>query len=85
MDKKLTLSLNQRVIEKAKKYAKQHGTSLSRMIEAYFESLTSQKKDASDMETTPLVLVESLSGVIQLPTDYDYKKARTKYLNEKYK
>ena len=35
MDKKLTLSLNQRVIEKAKKYAKLHSTSLSRMIETY--------------------------------------------------
>ena len=83
MDKKLTLSLNQRVIEKAKNYAKQHRTSLSRMIEAYFESLTSQQKDMTKIETTPLV--ESLSGVIQLPEDFDYKEARTKYLNEKHK
>ena len=83
MDKKLTLSLNQRVIEKAKIYARQNRTSLSRMIEAYFDSLTSQQKDGTEIETTPLV--ESLSGVIQLPEDVDYKKARTKYLNEKYK
>jgi hypothetical protein len=83
MDKKLTLSLNQRVIEKAKNYAKQHGTSLSRMIEAYFESLTSHQKDKTEIETT--TLVESLSGVIQLPEDFDYKGARTKYLNEKHK
>ena len=83
MDKKLTLSLNQRVIEKAKNYAKQHGTSLSRMIEAYFESLTSQQNDTTEFETTPLV--ESLSGVIQLPESFDYKEARTKYLNEKHK
>jgi hypothetical protein len=83
MDKKLTLSLNQRVIEKAKNYAKQHRTSLSRMIEVYFEALTSQQKDMTEIETTPLV--ESLSGVIQLPEDFDYKEARTKYLNEKHK
>jgi hypothetical protein len=83
MDKKLTLSLNQRVIEKAKNYAKLHKTSLSRMIEAYFESLTSQQKDMTEVETTPLV--ESLSGVIQLPEDFDYKEARTKYINEKHK
>ena len=83
MDKKLTLSLNQRVIEKAKNYAKQHRTSLSRLIEAYFESLTSQQKDITDIETTPLV--ESLLGVIQLPEDFNYKEARTMYLNEKHK
>ena len=83
MDKKLTLSLNQGVIEKAKNYAKQNRTSLSRMIEAYFESLTSQEKDVTEIETTPLV--ESLSGVIQLPEDFDYNKIRTKYLKEKHK
>lgn len=83
MDKKLTLSLNHRVIEKAKKYAKLHSTSLSRMIESYFESLTSQQKDNVEVDITPLV--ESLCGVIQLPDDFDYKEARTKYLKEKHK
>jgi hypothetical protein len=83
MDKKLTLSLNQRVIEKAKRYAKQHRTSLSRMIEAYFDSLTSQQKDSAEVETTPLV--ESLCGVIQLPEDFNYRESRTKYLNKKHK
>lgn len=83
MDKKLTLSLNEHVIEKAKKYAKNHKTSLSKMIEAYFESLTSQKKNRTEMEITPLV--ESLSGIIDLPEDFDYKNSRTRYLNEKHK
>ena len=83
MDKKLTLSLNHQVIEKAKHYAKQHRTSLSRMIEAYFESLTSHQKDPSETDTTPLV--ESLCGVIQLPEDFDYKEARAKHLNDKHK
>ena len=83
MDKKLTLSLNQRVIEKAKNYAKLHRTSLSRMIEAYFDSLTGNQEGDTEISTTPLV--ESLCGVIQLPKDFDYKKARAKYLNEKHK
>ena len=83
MDKKLTLSLNKRVIEKAKKYAKQHSTSLSRMIETYFDSLTSQQNDSDEIETTPLV--KSLCGVIELPEDFNYKEARAKYLNEKHK
>ena len=82
MDKKLTLSLNQSVIKKAKAYAKEHNTSLSKMIEAYFDSLTSENVEES-LETTPLV--ESLCGVIDLPDGFDYKKAKAEYLLEKYK
>lgn len=83
MDKKLTLSLNQEVIEKAKKYAKRHRTSLSRLIEAYFNSLTGDQEDENDIKTTPLV--DSLRGVIELPKDFDYKKERAKLLIEKHK
>ncbi len=83
MDKKLTLSLDKHVIEKAKEYAQQHSTSLSKMIEAYFDSLTSTSHDHSEVTTTPLV--DSLSGVIQLPENFDFKASRTKYLNEKHK
>jgi hypothetical protein len=81
METKLTLRLNDRVIEKAKIYAKKHKISLSKMIEAYLDSLTRTKKQKIDI--TPLV--ESLSGVIELPSDYDYKDDYTEYLIEKYK
>jgi len=83
MDKKLTLSINQSVIEKAKKYAKENQTSLSKMIEAYFDSLTNDGKVDTEIESTPLV--ESLCGVMELPEDYNYKKAKTQYLIEKHK
>jgi len=83
MDKKLTLSLNQRIIEKAKAYAKENKTSLSKMIEAYFKSLTTEEVSKSDIPITPLV--ESLCGVIDLPVDFDYKESKGKYLLEKYK
>jgi hypothetical protein len=83
MDKKLTLSLDQGVIEKAKRYAKRNKTSLSKMIESYFASLTSQDPSGCEIEITQLV--ESLTGVIQLPDGFDYKKARAKHLSEKYK
>ena len=82
MDKKLTLSLNQRVIEKAKKYARLHQTSLSKMIEAYFDSLTTKGEEDLSIKTTPLV--ESLCGVIELPKDFDYKKERAMYISEKH-
>ena len=53
------------------------------MIEAYLDSLTREKKSNSETVITPLV--ESLSGVIDLPADYDYKHEYADYLIEKYK
>jgi len=81
MDKKLTLSLNQQIIDKAKKYAKSNGTSLSKMIESYFQTLTSEIEEEDDIQISPLV--ESLCGVGELPENFDYKKARSKYLDKK--
>ncbi len=83
METKLTLRLNDRVIKRAKIYARYHRISLSKMIESYLDSVTSEKESDKKAAITPLV--ESLSGVIDLPTDYDYKKEYTDYLIEKYK
>ena len=81
MDAKLTLSVDKNIIEKAKKYAKMHKVSLSWLIESYLALLTQQRKN--DIELTPLV--ESLSGVISLEVDFDYKKEYTDFLVDKYK
>lgn len=81
MDKKLTLSLNEEVIEKAKIYARNHQISLSKLIESYLSSLIENKTE--DIEITPLV--ESLSGVVEIPQDFDYKDDYSDYLIEKYK
>ena len=81
MDKKLTLNLDDSIIEKAKQYAKLNNISLSKLIEAYLKSLTKRKSSAT--EITPLV--ESLSGVISLDKDVDVKDAYTDYLIEKSK
>ena len=83
METKLTLRLNDSVIERAKTYAKSQKISLSKMIESYLDSLTREKEDNNKISITPLV--ESLSGVIDLPPDFDYKKEYGDYLTEKYK
>ena len=70
-------------MSKQKKYAKQNGTSLSKMIESYFQSITSNLEDEKDIKITPLV--ESLCGVGKLPDGFDYKKSRIKYLENKTK
>jgi len=81
MNTKLTLRLNDSVIERAKIYARSHKISLSKMIESYLDSVTKPK--GKEISITPLV--ESLSGVIDLPSDFDYKKEYGDYLEEKYK
>lgn len=81
MDKKLTLSLDQGIIEKAKVYAKSNNTSLSKLIESYLAALTAKTKGKPKISP----LVESLSGVIDLPTYFDEKEAYSEYLKEKYK
>jgi hypothetical protein len=81
METKLTLRLDKKVIASAKNYAQKHKISLSKMVESYLDSVTKSKSNG--IEITPLV--ESLSGVVKLPKDFDFKKEYTDYLSEKYK
>ena len=81
MDNKLTLNVDKNVIEQAKEYAKSHQISLSRLVESYLASLVEKK----DRETEITPLVKSLSGVIELDKDFDYKESYTDFLMEKYK
>jgi hypothetical protein len=78
---KLTLNVDNLIIEQAKKYAKFHKISLSRLIESYLSSLLINKD--KDIEITPLV--RSLSGVVKLEDDFNYKESYTDYLIDKYK
>jgi hypothetical protein len=83
MDAKLTLKLNQEIIEKAKIYASQKKVSLSRIIENYLNSLTSDAKNDRSIEISPFV--KSLSSGKKIPTDLDYKKEYSAHLMNKYK
>lgn len=79
MDTKLTLKLDNSVIEQAKTYAKNKNTSLSKLVESYLGLLVDPQ---NIQEVTPLV--KSLSGVIELPKNLDYKKEYKKHLTNKY-
>lgn len=81
MDTKLTLKLDQNIIEKAKGYAKLHGTSLSKIIENYLLKITNDNQEKDKI--TPLV--KSLSGIIDLPKDFDHKNGYSDFLVNKYK
>lgn len=82
MDAKLTLKLNKAVIENAKFYATKKQLSLSRLIENYLNSLTTDLKKEHEIEISPFV--KSLSTDLQIPADLDYKKEYGDYLAKKY-
>ncbi len=81
MNTKLTLKLDKSAIERAKLYAKSRHTSLSALVENYFKSLA-EEKQPTEMELSPIV--QELSGIIELPKDFDLKEDYTEYLIEKY-
>ena len=78
---KLKLKLEKEIIEK-RNIMRLKKLSLSRIIENYLNSLTSDKTN-NDIQISPFV--KSLSSGIKIPADYDYKKDRAEYLEQKYK
>lgn len=82
MDTKLTLKLNQEIIEKAKIYASDRKMSLSRIVESYLQSLTSESKD-TEFDISPFV--RSIATGTKIPVDLDYKKEYSEHLMRKYK
>ena len=81
MNTKLTLTIEQTIIKKAKKYAKQKGRSLSDIIENYLKVITKEEVE-TDIEIAPIT--KSLRGSFKAPADFDYKKELSKVLSEKY-
>jgi hypothetical protein len=70
MTTKLTLTLDDAVIRKAKRYARAKGRSVSELVESYFKSITGTEGNQSE-ELTPTV--KSLLGSFKAPKDFDYK------------
>lgn len=83
MDTKLTLKLDKDIIEKAKAYASDQQVSLSKLIENYLNSLTSNAPKGEEITISPFV--KSLTNGSTIPSDYDYKKDYQDYLEEKYR
>ncbi len=81
MNTKLTLTIEQSLIEKAKQYARKRERGLSDLIEHYLKALTTEETSS---ETELSATVQSLRGSFKLPKDFDYKKELTDRLSEKY-
>lgn len=82
MNTKLTLTIEQALIEKAKNYAKGRGRSLSDIVENYFKAIVREEDEVKQEVKTPIA--NSLRGSFKMPKDFDYKKELTDRLSEKY-
>lgn len=82
MNTKLTLSIEQELIQKAKDYAKQKNLSLSDIIKNYLTILTQEEKKENLITLTSIV--KSLKGSFKMPANMDYKEELSKRLEQKY-
>ncbi len=80
MNTKLTLTIEKNVIEKAKRYAKQTGRSLSDIIEKYLEEISAEEVDSAGLSNQ----LKEIVGSVKLPKNFDEKKAKREYLEKKY-
>lgn len=86
MNTKLTLKLDKEIIELAKEYVKEQGTSLSKFIEDY---LRSQVKPVpydiyEDLSPEVIEIALSFRGGKKADENIDYKKSKADYLVKKY-
>lgn len=82
MNTKLTLTIEKKIIDKAKRYAKKKNRSLSDIVENYFKLLTLEERRQNEETLSPIV--KSLKGSFKTSEKIDYKKELEKRLEEKY-
>ncbi len=74
---KLTLSVNDAVISRAKRYAKTRGVSISKMVETYLAAVA----DPSLRTTADAPVLRSVRGALKKADVSDYKR----HLTNKYR
>ncbi|MES2274567.1 MAG: DUF6364 family protein [Bacteroidota bacterium] len=81
MTTKLTLTMEDGVINSAKKYARKNGRSLSDIVENYLKSIAVPEENTAALSPK----VTRLMGIITLPDDFDHKKEMGQALMKKYR
>jgi hypothetical protein len=81
MATKLTLTLDNKIIEKAKIYAEKNKISLSKLVEFYFKSLSHAPRNK--LENVPPITKE-LSGIARIKTEKSDKELLKEALNRRF-
>lgn len=84
MNTKLTLSIDEKVIIRAKKYAKKKKRGLSQIIEDYLKSVSSDEKQEQDVMDLPPV-TKALGGILKGKEALNFKDEIAGYMLDKHK
>ncbi len=80
MTTKLTLTVEESTIKKAKSYAKGTGRSLSELIETYLETLVEESGNKNKISSK----LKRIAGAVRIPRDFDEKKELKAYFENKH-
>jgi len=80
MNTKLTLSIDKSIIHKAKKYAVSRHISVSKLVEEYLKSLSSNSMD--NLRIAPIT--KELSKIVKSRSNINYKHSIEEILIDKY-
>jgi Family of unknown function (DUF6364) len=75
-DARLTLRVPRNLLDDAKEYASEHGTSLTRLVSEYLRQLTAKREPLADAP-----IVRRLSGILSQEVSVEDHQ---RYLEEKY-
>ena len=81
MNTKLTLTIEETIIVRAKSYARSKKSSLSNLIENYLKAVT-KEEITEGSETTSIV--KTLQGSFKAPKNFYYKAELSNRISEKY-
>jgi hypothetical protein len=83
METKLTLRMDDKIINAAKIQARKQGLSLSKLVADYLQMIASKKASASTFKPTPILA--EITGVLhQNSSKKDLREEYHQYLEEKY-
>jgi len=80
MTRKLTLSINEKTVEKAKRISRKRGKSISKMVEEYLNSIT-EKEDQKESAVDKIkkIMKDRITN-----KNLDWKKVKEEHLSKKY-
>lgn len=71
MTTKLTLTVEKKIIDRAKRYARKTGRSLSDLVESYLDNITSAESEP--INELPEA-IKKLFGAVNIPVELNHKK-----------
>lgn len=77
---KLTLTIDKKIIDAAKKHAKENGKSLSALVENYLKTMTTREGTSERLSPK----IESLMGIAKVGSDFNEKEEMGSLLIKKH-